>query len=127
MVTLAETSANLSRRVRNMVREPDRRLISISWPSTQTQPSRSTQPLTACATTRSGCGFSGDDSMGMTETIVAQPDSGLLRGSGGPAHRAGRGLRGGRAEAWATSQRLIHWRHATARPVHRPAALRLDR
>jgi hypothetical protein len=37
-------------------------LISMSCASTQTAPRRSTQPRTACAITRKGCGCSGEDS-----------------------------------------------------------------
>ncbi len=61
-VTDTETSASLSRKVRKIVRVPERRLISINCASTQTAPSRSTQPRTARAITRRGCGCSGEDS-----------------------------------------------------------------
>ena len=53
-VTDTETSASLSRKVKKIVRVPERRLISISWASTHTAPSRSTQPRTARAITRRG-------------------------------------------------------------------------
>ena len=61
MVTEADTGASRSRRVRNTVR-PARRLTSISCASTHTGPSRSIQPRTLWEISRSGCGFSGDDS-----------------------------------------------------------------
>ena len=61
-VAETETSASLSRSVKKIVRVPERRLISISCASTQTAPRRSTQPRTACAITRKGCGCSGEDS-----------------------------------------------------------------
>ena len=63
-VTDADTFASLSRMVTKTVRLPARRLISITCASTQIAPSRSIQPRTADVTTRSGCGFSADDSMG---------------------------------------------------------------
>ena len=65
-VTDTETSASLSRKVRKIVRVPERRLISINCASTQTAPSRSTQPRTARAITRRGWGCSGEDSKATT-------------------------------------------------------------
>jgi len=59
-----DTSARVSRMVRNWV-GPERRLISMSWPSTHTSPSRSTQFLVACTTARNGCGCSGELVMAM--------------------------------------------------------------
>ena len=61
-VTDTETSASLSRKSQEIVRVPERRLISINCASTQTAPRRSTQPRTARAITRKGWGCSGEDS-----------------------------------------------------------------
>ena len=66
---LADTLASGSRMVMNTVRPAGRRLISISWPSTQTVPSRSIQPRTAAVTRRSGCGCSRDDSNPTPESL----------------------------------------------------------
>ncbi len=62
MVT--DTSARVSRMVRNWV-TPERRLISINWPSTQMGFSRSTQFFVAAITTRNGCGRSAELARGM--------------------------------------------------------------
>ena len=58
-VSFAEWSLRESRRVRNWVGAVRRR-NSITWPCTQIQPQRSTQPLTWSTTALSGCGFSGE-------------------------------------------------------------------
>src|SRR5690606_10734436 len=72
-VTEAETSAILSRKVRNCV-GPLRRLISITWASTQISPSLPTQSLTAMTTRPRGCGSSAELFIAMTGTLPAGTD-----------------------------------------------------
>ena len=57
-MTDTDTSAAGSRRVRNAVPEP-RRLSWVTWPSTQTSPSRATHSAIFIATVRTGHGVSG--------------------------------------------------------------------
>ena len=73
--TVTYTSASLSRSVMKWVLAPARLLISISCPSTQTGPRRSTYSFVAPTTTRSGCGLSALDSRGMAATIGVAPDT----------------------------------------------------
>ena len=71
-VTGIEMSATASRRVRKTVFIPGRRLTCATWPSTQTAPSRSTQPAIAFAICRTGAGDWGEVSRAMAREIRAQ-------------------------------------------------------
>ncbi len=64
-VTGTEMSASLSRSVRKTVFMPPRRLIWVTWPSTQTAPSRSIHWPIAWVIWRTGAGFSAEVSMAM--------------------------------------------------------------
>jgi hypothetical protein len=59
-VTVTEMSATASRRVRNTVFMPWRRLSCAICPSTHTAPSRSIHPEMAFAICRTGAGDSGE-------------------------------------------------------------------
>ena len=60
-----EMSATESRRVMKTFPTPARRLTWATWPSTQTTPSRSTQPATRLAIWRTGAGACGEVSSAM--------------------------------------------------------------
>ncbi len=64
-VTVTEMSATVSRRVRNTVAMPGRRLSWATWPSTQTAPRRSIHPPMALATVRTATGAVGEVSSAM--------------------------------------------------------------
>ena len=68
-VTGTEMSATESRRVRNTVPTPGRRLTWATWPSTQTAPSRSTQLAIAVAIWRTGAGDWGEVSSAMVGSV----------------------------------------------------------
>ena len=85
-VTGTEMSATESRRVRNTVLSPGRRLTWATWPSTHTAPSRSTQPEIALAICRTGAGACGEVSRAMRVTLEAGsgPTVRLLPDRAGP-------------------------------------------
>ena len=64
-------SATESRRVRKTTLTPGRRLTWATCPSTQTAPSRSTQPEIALAIWRTGAGACGEVSSAMWATLAA--------------------------------------------------------
>ena len=71
-VTGIEMSATVSRRVRKTVFIPARRLIWVTWPSTQTAPSRSTHRRSRWAIWRTGAGCSGEVSRAMAASLEAR-------------------------------------------------------
>src|SRR3954453_16650830 len=73
VVTVRLRSADGSRRVRNTVVLPGRRLICATWPSIHTQPSLATQAPIFWLTTRTGHGFSALDVVSGTRPLWAAP------------------------------------------------------